>query len=71
MFQSQVKHFKKRNPVKQLCIGLVMALAFSTIASAASRNHLTRHHYGHSYRAGAATAGTASAARFQSHFDNN
>jgi hypothetical protein len=48
-----------------------MALAFSTIASAASRNHLTRHHYGHSYRAGAATAGTASAARFQSHFDNN
>jgi hypothetical protein len=56
--------------MKQLCIGLVMALAFSTIASAASRNHLTRHHYGHSYR-GAATAGTATAARFQSHFDNN
>jgi hypothetical protein len=48
-----------------------MALAFSTIASVASRNHLTRHHYGYSYRAGAATAGTASAARFQSHFDNN
>jgi hypothetical protein len=70
MFESQAKHFQMRKPMKQLCIGLVMALAFSTIASAASRNHLTRHYYGHSYR-GAATAGTATAARFQSHFDNN
>ena len=57
--------------MKQLCIGLIMALAFSTIASAASRNHLSRHHYAHNYRTGAATAGTATAARFQGHFDNN
>jgi hypothetical protein len=39
-------------------------------ASAASRNHLTRHHYGHAYRAGAG-AGTGAAAHFQSMFDNN
>jgi hypothetical protein len=56
--------------MKQLCVGLFIALAFSTIASAASRNHLTRHHYAHSYRAGA-SAGTATAAHFQTKFDNN
>ena len=39
--------------MKQLCIGSVIALALPTSASAASRNHLTRHHYGHAYRAGA------------------
>jgi hypothetical protein len=56
--------------MKHLCIGLVLVLAFSTIAIAASRNHLTRHHYGHAYRAGA-SAGTSAAAHFQSKFDNN
>ena len=55
--------------MKQLCIGLVMALAFTTVASAASRHHY-RHHYGHSYRAGAG-AGTGAPAHFQSKFDNN
>jgi hypothetical protein len=44
-----------------------MALVFSTVASAASRHHYR--HYGHSYRAGP-SAGTGTAARFQSHFDN-
>ena len=57
--------------MKQLCIGLVTALVFSTVASAASRHHYGHHFrdYGHSYRAGP-SAGTGTAARFQSHFDN-
>jgi hypothetical protein len=54
--------------MKQICIGLIMVLAFSTVASAASRHHHYRH-YGHSYRA-APSSGTGTAARFQSHFDN-
>jgi hypothetical protein len=54
--------------MKQLCIGLAMALVFSTVASAASRHHYR--HYGHSYRA-APSSGAAPAARFQRHFDNN
>jgi hypothetical protein len=58
--------------MKQLCIGLVIALTFSTVASAASWHHYRHHYryYGHSYRA-APGAGTAAAARFQRHFDNN
>jgi hypothetical protein len=57
--------------MKRVSVALVVALLASTsIASAASRNHLTRHRYAHSYRAGA-SAGTGTAAHFQSKFDNN
>jgi hypothetical protein len=53
--------------MRRISLALVVALLASTsIASAASRNHLTRHHY----RAGA-SAGTGIAAHFQSKFDNN
>jgi hypothetical protein len=58
-----------RTVTMRVCVIVLTALlAATSIASAASRNHLNRHHYGQSYRAGASTA---TASHFQSKFDNN